>query len=67
MVGTVGGGGLGQVAISYGHERYSPIHMVAVIIILFVFVQLIQTALTFIAKRYGRERPKHRTLFSREV
>ncbi|WP_311477265.1 methionine ABC transporter permease [uncultured Gulosibacter sp.] len=67
MVGTVGGGGLGQVAISYGHERYSPIHMVAVIIILFVFVQLIQTALTLVAKRYGRERPKHRTLFSREI
>lgn len=67
MVGTVGGGGLGQVAISYGHQMYSPIHMIAVIIILFVFVQLIQTALTLIAKRYGREVPKRRWLLSRDA
>ena len=46
---------------------YSPIHMIAVIIILFVLVQIIQTALSFVAKRYGRAKPRHRGFFSRQI
>ncbi|WP_430591976.1 methionine ABC transporter permease [Humidisolicoccus flavus] len=42
MVGVVGGGGLGNVALTYGLHRYSTIHIIFVVIILFVIVQLIQ-------------------------
>ena len=53
MVGVVGGGGLGNVALTYGMQRYSVIHIVFVVIILFVLVQLIQWVLTAFAKRLG--------------
>ena len=51
MVGVVGGGGLGNVAITYGFQRYSWIHIVFVVIILFAIVQLVQLVLTRIAVR----------------
>ena len=38
MVGVVAGGGLGDVAVRFGYQRYSTIHMVAVIIIIFLLV-----------------------------
>lgn len=44
MAGTVGGGGLGDIAIRYGYQRYQNNVMIATIIILVVLVQLIQTA-----------------------
>lgn len=53
MVGVVGGGGLGNVALTYGMQRYSAIHIVGVVIILFLLVQAIQWALTALAKRLG--------------
>ncbi|WP_347755633.1 methionine ABC transporter permease [Agrococcus sp. ProA11] len=53
MVGVVGGGGLGNVALTYGMQRYSVLHIVGVVIILFVLVQAIQWALTVLAKRLG--------------
>ncbi|KAA6436285.1 ABC transporter permease [Agrococcus sediminis] len=55
MVGVVGGGGLGNVALTYGMQRYSWIHIVFVVIILFALVQLIQWALTALAKRLGAQ------------
>jgi len=42
MAGTIGGGGLGQVAISYGYQRYQTDVMVATCIILFIVVQGLQ-------------------------
>jgi D-methionine transport system permease protein len=39
MVGTVAGGGLGDVAFRYGYQRYSTIHMIAVIVIIYLIVQ----------------------------
>lgn len=53
MVGVVGGGGLGNVALTYGMQRYSVLHIVFVVIILFVLVQLIQWLLTLAATRFG--------------
>lgn len=64
MVGVIGGGGLGQVAVTYGQQRYSWIHILFVILILFVLVQIIQGALTALAKRYGLPVQKRR-LFGR--
>lgn len=60
MVGVVGGGGLGNVALTYGFQRYSWIHIVAVIIILFVIVQIVQALANRFARRLdhtsGRDR-----------
>ncbi|WP_206447674.1 methionine ABC transporter permease [Agrococcus sp. KRD186] len=53
MVGVVGGGGLGNVALTYGMQRYSVLHIVFVVVILFVLVQVIQWLLTLAAKRFG--------------
>ena len=54
MVGTVAGGGLGDVAFRYGYQRYSTIHIVAVIIIIFVIVQTLAAIATHFAKKYAR-------------
>ncbi|KRM35085.1 hypothetical protein FC83_GL001211 [Agrilactobacillus composti DSM 18527 = JCM 14202] len=42
MVGTIGAGGIGNLAIQYGYNRYETGVLIAVIIILVVIVQLIQ-------------------------
>lgn len=42
MAGTVGGGGLGDVAIRYGYERFQTSIMVQTVIILLLLVQIIQ-------------------------
>jgi D-methionine transport system permease protein len=58
MVGTVAGGGLGSVAVLYGYQRYSTIHMVAVIILIFVIVMILQGLATWLARRFShRARP----------
>lgn len=44
MAGTVGAGGLGDIAIRYGYQRYQNDVMVATIILMIVLVQLIQSA-----------------------
>lgn len=51
IVGVIGGGGLGDVAIRYGHQRYSVIHIVAVIIILVLLVQGLQALGGLLAKK----------------
>ncbi len=42
MAGAVGGGGLGDVAISYGYQRFNITVMLVTVMILIVLVQLIQ-------------------------
>lgn len=42
MAGTIGGGGLGDVAIRKGYQSYSTPYLVVTSIILIVFVQLVQ-------------------------
>ncbi|TQR32991.1 methionine ABC transporter permease [Campylobacter sp. MIT 99-7217] len=42
MAGTVGGGGLGDVAIRYGYERFKTDIMIETVIVLLVLVQIIQ-------------------------
>lgn len=55
MVGTVAGGGLGDVAVRYGYQRYSTIHMVAVIVVIFAIVMLLQGLATVLARRFARK------------
>lgn len=51
MAGAVGGGGLGDVGIRYGYQRYNLIVIVEVVIILIVMVQLIQITGDYLVKR----------------
>ena len=44
MAGTIGGGGLGDLAIRYGYQRFQADVMIATILVLIVIVQLIQWA-----------------------
>ena len=43
MAGTVGAGGLGKVALVYGHQRFDTSVMIYVVITLIIIVQLIQS------------------------
>jgi len=43
MAGTVGGGGLGDLAIRYGYQRFDATVMIITIILLIVMVQIIQS------------------------
>ncbi|MGX6979186.1 methionine ABC transporter permease [Vagococcus elongatus] len=44
MVGTIGAGGIGDLAIQFGYNRYETGVLIAVIVILVIIVQLIQWA-----------------------
>ncbi|HEX6959032.1 MAG TPA: methionine ABC transporter permease [Ferrovibrio sp.] len=43
MAGAVGGGGLGDIGIRYGYQRFQPEVMLAVVLVLIVFVQGVQS------------------------
>ena len=43
MAGAIGGGGLGDLGIRYGYQRFLPEIMLAVVIVLIVFVQAVQS------------------------
>jgi len=53
MAGTVGGGGLGDLAIRYGYQRFDASVMLATVIILVVIVQLLQSAGDRLVKMYS--------------
>lgn len=42
MAGTIGGGGLGDIAVKYGYQRFMPDVMVATVAVLVVLVQICQ-------------------------
>lgn len=44
MAGTIGGGGLGDLAIRYGYQRFRPDVMAAAVIVTIVLVEIIQFA-----------------------
>ena len=44
MAGAIGGGGLGDLAIRYGYQRFRPDIMIATVIVLIIMVQVIQFA-----------------------
>ena len=43
MAGAIGGGGLGDLGIRYGYQRFLPEVMLAVVLVLIAFVQLLQS------------------------
>lgn len=58
MVGAVGGGGLGDLGIRYGYQRFRPDVMLIVVIVLIVLVQLVQSAGDALARRFDRKSRK---------
>ncbi len=56
MAGTVGAGGLGDIAIRYGYQRYMVDMMIATIIILIVVVQVIQSVCDFAARKVNKKK-----------
>ena len=55
MAGTIGGGGLGDLAIRYGYQRFQADVMVATILVLIVVVQLIQFIGSNLAKKANKK------------
>ena len=55
MAGTVGGGGIGDLAITYGYQRFDAFATLTTALVLIVIVQLIQTLGTRLARRLRRE------------
>ncbi|ALP39695.1 methionine ABC transporter permease [Aeromonas schubertii] len=51
MAGAIGGGGLGDVGIRYGYQRFDPLVMLTTVVILVVLVQLIQSLGDRLVKR----------------
>lgn len=51
MAGAVGGGGLGDLGIRYGYQRFLPDVMLVVVVILIVFVQIIQSLGDWLVRR----------------
>ena len=56
MAGTVGGGGLGDIAIRYGYHRYQADIMIVTVIVLIVLVQIFQTSGMFISNKLDRRK-----------
>ncbi|WP_318464486.1 methionine ABC transporter permease [Photobacterium leiognathi] len=51
MAGTVGGGGLGDVGIRYGYQRFDGTVMAITVVVLIVLVQIIQSVGDYLVKR----------------
>ena len=51
MAGTIGGGGLGDLAIRYGYQRFQADIMIITIIILVLMVQSIQFLGSFLSRK----------------
>jgi len=54
MAGAVGGGGLGDLGIRYGYQRFQPEVMIAVVIVLILMVQGIQSAGDWLSGRLNK-------------
>lgn len=56
MAGTIGGGGLGDIAIRYGYHRYQADIMFVTIIVMVVLIQILQGIGMMLSKKYDRRR-----------
>lgn len=56
MAGTVGGGGLGDIAIQYGYYRYQSDIMIVTVVLLVLMVQLFQTIGTVLSNKLDRRK-----------
>lgn len=58
MVGAVGGGGLGDLGIRFGYQRFMPDVMLAVVVVLIFLVQGVQSLGDSLARRFDK-RSRH--------
>lgn len=56
MAGTVGGGGLGDIAVRYGYYRYQTDIMIVTVILLIVLFQIFQNSGMAIAKKFDHKK-----------
>ena len=56
MAGTIGGGGLGDIAIRYGYNRYQADIMIVTVVLLIILVQIFQMVGTTLANRLDKRR-----------
>lgn len=54
MAGAIGGGGLGDLAIRYGYQRYETEVMIATVVLLILLVQAVQYTGNALARHYSR-------------
>lgn len=57
MAGAIGGGGLGDLAIRYGYQRFETDVMIVTVVVLIVIVQAVQLLGDWIAKRLSHHMP----------
>jgi D-methionine transport system permease protein len=55
MAGTVGGGDIGDLAITYGYQRFDTFATVTTALVLILIVQTLQSLGNFLARRIRRE------------
>ena len=55
MAGAIGGGGLGDLAIRYGYQRFRPDVMIATVVILIILVQVVQFLGNWLSKRLNKK------------
>lgn len=55
MAGAVGGGGLGDLGIRFGYQRFMPEVMATVVVLLILFVQGLQSLGDFLVRRLSRK------------
>ncbi|MCU9613114.1 ABC transporter permease [Caldibacillus lycopersici] len=54
MAGTVGGGGIGDLAITYGYQRFDTVTMLITVVILIILVQGLQSLGNLLSKKIRR-------------
>ncbi len=55
MAGTIGGGGLGDLAIRYGYQRFETVVMIVTVVLLIVIVQIMQSLGDLLARRLSHK------------
>lgn len=56
MAGTIGGGGIGDLAISYGYQQFDTVVILVTVMILIVIVQLVQSFGNWYARKSRHEK-----------
>ena len=56
MAGTIGGGGIGDLAISYGYQQFDTVVILVTVVILIVLVQLVQSFGNWYARKSRHEK-----------
>jgi len=53
MAGVVGGGGLGDLAIRYGYQRFETDFMIVIVVVLLILVQILQLTGEWFVRRFS--------------